>query len=153
MDAATAVKHEHDKQSANPGGGVNVHVCPICLEELSEAKTALECGHVFCEPCFSRYRETSAVRTPPCPCCRHVPSAVRAGSTRASARRGPRLAPLLTAGHVVTDTRALRRVRANIRVCPNCDAPIIKNGGCDHVHCPCGASTRDPTHYAPPTPL
>ena len=30
--------------------------------------------------------------------------------------------------------------RAQVRFCPGCNVPIQKNGGCDHMNCPCGQS-------------
>ena len=39
------------------------------------------------------------------------------------------------------EQRAFRRaaVRLKLRRCPSCDAPVQKNGGCNHMSCLCGA--------------
>jgi TRIAD3 protein (E3 ubiquitin-protein ligase RNF216) len=29
---------------------------------------------------------------------------------------------------------------AALRQCPNCGLKIVKEGGCNHMHCPCGGS-------------
>lgn len=40
------------------------------------------------------------------------------------------------------EQRAFRRAaaRLNLRRCPSCDAPVQKNGGCNHMSCLCGAN-------------
>ena len=30
-------------------------------------------------------------------------------------------------------------MRLDLRLCPSCDAPVQKNGGCNHIKCRCGA--------------
>ena len=40
--------------------------CPICMEPVGAARVMLECGHVHCVACFSRWCQTSNK----CTCCR-----------------------------------------------------------------------------------
>ena len=39
------------------------------------------------------------------------------------------------------EQRAFKRAarRLNLRLCPSCNAPVQKNGGCSHMTCRCGA--------------
>ena len=45
--------------------------CPVCLEVIGTAKTALECGHEMCSGCWSACVATGNWT---CPCCRGVVS-------------------------------------------------------------------------------
>jgi len=51
--------------------------CPVCMEELGDAKVTLPCGHHSCIPCFTEW----ARRSNTCSLCRAEFHAIKPGST------------------------------------------------------------------------
>ena len=47
--------------------------CPICLEEIENQSTALNCGHIFCYECISHWVQ----QRNRCPLCRQVIGRIR----------------------------------------------------------------------------
>jgi len=137
--------------------------CAICLgttEGVSSLKLDLHCGHTFCLTCLGSHaeKERQARRPPWCPLCRCelsdfeirmiCPDAVACELTSEGAeslRSAADLEGLSLLGPTIPNRsvdRNFRRAarRAHLKRCPNCDAAIQKNGGCDHMECQCGFS-------------
>lgn len=130
-------------------------------------QTTLCCGHKYCISCLTEYvNRQHSTRSIACPCCRVVvrPPAIIAKSMpersgdeavmpRLNHRRPappPRrhsngsahwwnAGPRLTAADTEALARQAGRNAWRLRLCPECSAPICKNGGCDNMNCPCGA--------------
>uniref|UniRef100_A0A7S2BR19 RING-type domain-containing protein n=1 Tax=Haptolina brevifila TaxID=156173 RepID=A0A7S2BR19_9EUKA len=134
--------------------------CPICLEQVVEGAAGnmrLACGHHYCMRCIARFvttcrTEHSSQVSIGCPCCkatighadmRRILGTSAASPTRQTpARRISQAATPLAAVAVPTaeERRALARAARslNLRYCPGCNRPILKNGGCPNMTCPCG---------------
>ena len=142
--------------------------CPICLEAFPTPSDAsqhvkLTCGHAFCSPCFSTYAEYRCGSSThiPCPCCRSnvlKPGVANRDAETAAARRRPSrrrvdrrpnagesppwwlagARPVSSAAERAELSRAAGKLE--LRCCPSCSTPILKNGGCNHMRCPCGRS-------------
>ena len=118
--------------------------CPICLDSLV-APQMLGCGHVYCATCIGTHASVQRAANRPvnCPCClrpvapAELPTEVHAEAAETAASSSTVEAPALSQ----REQRAFRRaaVRLDLRLCPSCDAPVQKNGGCNHIRCRCGA--------------
>jgi len=130
--------------------------CPICLEAPSKP-LALPCMHIFCTSCICRYGRTLAQQRLPlsCPCCKEVvpsvdvearlPEVWSVQRRRPTSTTAPPMQPWwVNGGHVSLTPEGRRELarasglRARLRYCPRCAAPVAKNGGCDHMRCVCG---------------
>ena len=118
--------------------------CPICLDSLV-APQMLGCGHVYCATCIVTHASVqwAANRPVNCPCClrpvapAELPTEVHVEAAETAASSSTVEAPALSQ----QEQRAFRRAakRLDLRLCPSCDAPVQKNGGCNHIRCRCGA--------------
>lgn len=141
--------------------------CAICLETSSPSvKVVLSCGHTFCYSCISSYvhKESEDNKVASCPTCkrellRHellvclsdqevdqliVDAAARV--PQSDCQRGSQVAhisdDLRIAGFDAAVAVQLQGSCSNLKLCPSCNAPIEKNGGCDHMTCRCGHHFR-----------
>ena len=46
--------------------------CAVCIDLLYNPIKITPCGHIFCEPCVKRLRQTETQRDIPCPLCRQT---------------------------------------------------------------------------------
>lgn len=135
--------------------------CPICLEQVcAEGNVRLACSHRYCMRCITRFVTTSRDEYGSqvdigCPCCkatigradmRQILGTSAASPTRQARHRHPQASPQVATplAPVAVPTAEERRVLAraarslNLRYCPGCNRPILKQGGCQNMHCPCG---------------
>ena len=118
--------------------------CPICLDSLV-APQMLGCGHVYCATCIVTHASVqwAANRPVNCPCClrpvapAELPTEVHVEAAETAASSSTVEAPALSE----REQRAFKRAAARLdpRLCPSCNAPVQKNGGCSHMTCRCGA--------------
>lgn len=138
--------------------------CPICLYSPSSPR-ALGCSHVFCLECLVRHLERS-LRCPLCAEALHEADAVHIleqahQQSLITAEQLDRLTvsiaewssqgivniePSLFFPSAENSTRAQRAFErwarsSHVKCCPSCQAPIMKNGGCNNMRCTqCNAS-------------
>jgi len=122
--------------------------CAICLGTGEEPPVQLHCGHSFCADCLRKHiaMEITARRTPWCPLCRCklLTSEIQSFYPQAFSREdmnedqaAPAAPPPPLSAREQRNFRRTAR-RQHLKKCPNCSAPIQKNGGCDHMNCTCG---------------
>ena len=119
--------------------------CPICFTDDMVAPQMLGCGHRYCAMCIATHASVQRAANRPinCPCClrpvapAELPTEVHAEAAETAASSSTVEAPALSQ----QEQRAFRRAakRLDLRLCPSCDAPVQKNGGCNHIRCRCGA--------------
>ena len=118
--------------------------CPICLDHLV-APQMLGCGHVYCAKCIATHAsvQRAANRHVNCPCClrpvapTELPTEVHVEAAETAASSSTVEAAALSEHEQRAFKRAARRL--NLRLCPSCNAPVQKNGGCSHMTCRYGA--------------
>ena len=129
------------------GDTSEAEACAICLVIPANCCLRTTCGHRFCPPCLQSYSEANQPdRQLSCPLCKRDLEAdllAEAGVVRLES---------LPVGSPASDgspssdgspasgareERAYRRLAAKLHLkrCPNCEAPIYKEGGCNSVHC------------------
>ena len=113
--------------------------CPCCLRPVAPTEM-----HAWASP-------PRQPRTPGVPRGVRAPERARAPSwndvvTAYAASRSAAEAAETAASSSTVETRqeqrAFRRAAARLKLrrCPSCDAPVQKNGGCNHMSCLCGAN-------------
>lgn len=142
-------------------------ICAICLDEINDPEppnsVTLACTHVFCTGCIHEYGQRHNGRSPiSCPCCkspltgedrialglsseaeldgvRQARAMIQRTPSPSSVNYTPRLP---RAPPTPSEMREIGRAAGGTQVkfCPSCYTPIIKNGGCDHMRCLCGHS-------------
>jgi len=129
--------------------------CAICLGTGGPGVAqVLSCGHKFCRSCISQYAQHQARehRIARCPECQRELTENELAACLPDSTLDRLLQALAESQHEgdVTgeqqddDDEHLRRAferaarRAHLKCCPQCRAPIFKDGGCDHMQCRCG---------------
>jgi len=126
--------------------------CAICLGtgEPGVAQV-LSCGHTFCRNCISQYAQSQAGqnRIARCPECQREMTEDELAACLPNETLDRLLSALAESQHEDSEgqghddeqaRRAFERAAriACLRCCPQCRAPIYKDGGCDHMECRCG---------------
>ena len=136
----------------------DAEACPICLDAMTDAFT-LRCSHSYCRTCIVTHVSTrrDVQSTPDCPCCKqkirpleidllgaNVPPRQSIVPRASAPRRGQAAQWPSLQTPSSEERRELARAagRMDMRLCPRCNRPILKNGGCPSMQCICGRRFR-----------
>ena len=72
MPSNYGLNHQYDNSTppyAQPSGEND---CAVCIDLLYNPIKITPCGHIFCESCIKRLRQTETQKDVPCPLCRQT---------------------------------------------------------------------------------
>ena len=136
-EGLSTIETVHEASPAPLRSADDEDTCVICMTSAEPLLTG--CGHRFCADCVKRYASMHSTR-PGCPMCK-VPIA---DDVLSLAGCEVDLIELFSAAHEEAPRVDVNRERlefrraaraAHMRRCPGCSAPIVKDGGCNHMRC------------------
>ena len=72
MSSKKCLNHDYDNSNSSYAQPSGENDCAVCIDLLYNPIKIIPCGHIFCEPCVKRLRQTETQRDVPCPLCRQT---------------------------------------------------------------------------------